>query len=107
MEKFINPGTLRISSVLPPIEKALSVILPQAVVSVPLGSLVDLDEEIKKLEKELLRLETEIRRSSTMLENENFLKKAPVAKIAEEQKKKTDYQENYRLTKERIEAIKK
>lgn len=106
LEKFINPKTLLISQNIPAVDQALSVILPQAIIYLPLGSLVDIDAEITKLEKELDRLEKEIARSQSMLSNPNFLSKAPQEKIAVETQKQKDYQESYRQTKSRIEALK-
>jgi valyl-tRNA synthetase len=107
LDKFVNPKNLVISEDLLPLDQALTVILSLAVAYLPLGSLVDVEEERKKLQKELERLESEIRRSEGMLQNPNFVQKAPAPKIAAEQKKLADYQENYRLTKERIEALQK
>ncbi|MFH0993647.1 MAG: valine--tRNA ligase, partial [bacterium] len=107
LEKFLNPKRLDIGSTLPPVEHALTVILPGATLYLPLGSLVDLGAEIDRLEKEIVRLENEIRRSDNMLTNENFLKKAPETKITEEKRKRADYAENLRLTQERLEAVKK
>ncbi|HOW38147.1 MAG TPA: class I tRNA ligase family protein, partial [Bacillota bacterium] len=107
LDKFVNPKSLRVEVSLPPVEQSLSIILPQAVVYLPLGSLVDLDAERTRLMTEKTRLEAEIRRSETMLANPAFLQKAPAAKIAEERNKLADYREHYRLTVERIEALDK
>lgn len=105
LDKLVNPKTLRIDPSLPPVDQALSVILPQAVAYLPLGSLVDVAEERKKLEKELLRLDAEIARGEGMLSNPQFLQKAPADKVAAETKKLADYAEQRRLAKERIEAL--
>ncbi len=107
LEKFLNPGQLTIGSALAPVEHALTVILPGATLYLPLGSLVDLGAEVDRLEKEIARLENEIRRSDAMLMNDNFLKKAPAAKIEAEKCKRADYAENLRLALERLEAVKK
>ncbi|MFA7724611.1 MAG: valine--tRNA ligase [Candidatus Izemoplasmatales bacterium] len=105
IEKFINPQQLIITDNLDPVDQALSIILPQAIVYLPLGSLIDIKAELLRLEQELTRLEKEIKRSEMMMSNQNFLAKAPAEKIADEQKKKADYEENYRQTKVRIEAL--
>jgi valyl-tRNA synthetase len=105
IEKFINPQQLIITDNLDPVDQALSIILPQAIVYLPLGSLIDIKAELLRLEQELTRLEKEIKRSEMLMSNQNFLAKAPAEKIADEQKKKADYEENYRQTKVRIEAL--
>lgn len=105
IEKFVNPQPLTIAVNVNPVDQALSIILPQVIVYLPLGSLIDIHAEIIRLEQELLRLEKEIKRSQVMMSNINFLNKAPAEKITEEQKKKADYEERYRLTLARIEAL--
>ena len=105
--KFLNPGRLEIASDLPPVEHALTVILPGATLYLPLGSLVDIAAEVARLNKEIERLEGEIRRSDAMLENPAFLAKAPAAKIDAEQAKRADYAENLRLARERLEAVRR
>jgi valyl-tRNA synthetase len=107
LEKFVNPNRLLISETLSPVDDAISIILPQAVIYLPLGTLVDIPSEIVKLEKELERLEKEIARSEAMLSNPNFMNKAPEAKILAERQKQLEYQESYNQTKMRIEALKK
>lgn len=107
LEKFVNPNRLLISETLSPVDDAISIILPQAVIYLPLGTLVDIPSEIVKLEKELERLEKEIARSEAMLSNPNFRNKAPEAKIVAERQKQLEYQESYNQTKMRIEALKK
>jgi valyl-tRNA synthetase len=107
LDKFVNPKSLTVDVSLPEPDHSLSIILPQAVVYLPLGSLVDLEAERIRLNGERTRLEAEIRRSETMLANPAFLQKAPAAKIAEERNKLADYREHYRLTVERIEALDK
>ncbi len=107
LEKFVNPDHLSISNSLAPVDEAVSIILPQAIIYLPLGSLVDINLEIAKLEKEIERLEKEITRSEAMLSNPSFISKAPEAKILAEKQKQLDYQESYRQTVARIEALKK
>lgn len=106
LEKFVNPKSLFISQNIEPVEQSISIILPQVIVYLPLGSLVDIEAEIKKLQYELERLEKEITRSESMLTNPNFLSKAPAEKIEIEKQKQKDYHEAYRQTKSRIEALK-
>ena len=68
-------------------DDAVSVVTGSATVYIPLAELVDISEEIERLEKERKRLEGELKRSNAMLSNEKFLSKAPESKIAEEKEK--------------------
>ena len=72
--------------------------------SVPLTSIVNVDEEIEKLEKELKRLDQEIRRGEGMLSNPNFVNKAPASKVDAEKAKLEGYKTQYAITKKQLEA---
>ena len=75
--------------------------------STPLAAMVDLEEEIAKLEKELDRLSKEVKRSEGMLRNENFVKKAPAAKVEEEREKLERYQKQHAIVQEELAEMKK
>ena len=74
-------------------EKAVSVVIPDAVLYVPLEDLVDFEKEKERLNKEKAKLEKELARSKGMLSNEKFLSKAPEAKVAEEKAKLEKYEQ--------------
>ena len=105
-KKFLNPKSLEISNSITDIENAVTIILPNLQTYIPLGSLVDIDEEIKKIEAEIKRLENEIKRCSGMLRNPNFLNKAPEEKVQEEQEKLEKYQSNLLESKNRLTELK-
>ena len=88
-------------------DDAVSVVTGSAVVYIPLAELVDISEEIARLEKEEKRLEGELKRSNAMLGNEKFLSKAPESKIAEEREKLASYEKMMSEVKERIAGLKK
>ncbi len=71
--------------------EAVSVVMPTATVYIPFADLVDIEKEIERLTKEKKRLEGELKRVQGMLSNENFVKKAPEAKLAEEKAKQEKY----------------
>lgn len=73
-------------------ENAVSAVVADATVYMPLEELVDLDKERERLEKEKKRLEGELKRSHGMLSNQKFLEKAPEAKVQEERDKLRDYE---------------
>ena len=74
-------------------EDAVSVVVSDAVVYLPLEDLVDREKEIERLKKEQERLKKEIARCSGMLGNPNFVNKAPAAKVEQEKEKLQKYEE--------------
>ena len=74
-------------------DSAVSVVIPDAVLYMPLEDLVDLEKEKERLNKEKKRLEKELARSKGMLSNEKFLAKAPEQKVAEEREKQKKYEQ--------------
>ena len=74
-------------------DSAVSVVIPNANIYIPFAELVDIDKEIERLEKEVERLDKELARVNGMLSNENFVSKAPEAKINEEKEKKAKYEQ--------------
>ena len=72
-------------------QDAVSVVIPGATLYMPFADLVDIAQEIQRLEKEEKRLSGELARVNGMLSNERFLSKAPEAKIAEEKEKLNKY----------------
>ena len=86
-------------------EDALSVVIPNAVIYVPVSDLVDIEKERERLQKEQAKLEKELRRSNGMLSNEKFLSKAPAEKVEEEKAKLVKYEQMMEDVKKRLEAL--
>ena len=80
-------------------EDAVSVVIPNAVVYIPLEELVDMEKEKAKLAKELAR-------SNGMLNNEKFLSKAPQAKVDEEKAKLEKYKQMMEDVENRLAQLK-
>ncbi|MCR4868559.1 MAG: valine--tRNA ligase [Lachnospiraceae bacterium] len=74
-------------------QSAVSFVIPDTTVYIPLNELVDMEKEKERLCKEQKRLEGELKRSRAMLSNEKFLSKAPEAKVAEEKEKLAQYEQ--------------
>ena len=87
-------------------DNAVSVVIPDAVVYMPLEDLVDFEKERARLEKERSRLEKELKRSKGMLSNESFLSKAPAAKVENEKEKQKQYEQMMADVVARLEALK-
>ncbi|MGN0393918.1 MAG: valine--tRNA ligase, partial [Coprococcus sp.] len=88
-------------------EDAVSTLIHDAAVYIPLAELVDIDKEIERLEKEKTRLEGEIKRASGMLANPKFVDKAPAAKVEEEKAKLAKYTEMAEQVADRLSQLKK
>ena len=85
---------------------AVSAVIPEATVYIPLAELVDIAKEIERLSKEEARLEGELKRSAAMLSNEKFISKAPKEKIDEEKQKQQRYEQMMANIKSQLEHLK-
>jgi valyl-tRNA synthetase len=74
---------------------------------IPSGELSDPAEEAKKLTAEKERLEKELDRSKKMLSNQNFISKAPEAKVQSEKDKMEAYRKQYEAIVERLDVLNK
>ncbi len=72
-------------------DDAVSAVIPEATLYLPLADLVDIEKELARLKKEEKRLTGELARVNGMLSNEKFVSRAPAAKIEEERGKLTKY----------------
>ena len=75
-----------------PFEDAVSVVLSRGTAYIPLSEMVDREKEIARLTEESKKMDKEIARASGMLNNPNFVGKAPAAKVEEEKAKLAKYQ---------------
>ena len=75
--------------------------------AVPLGSLIDVDAEIEKMEGQLKHLEGFLAGVMKKLSNERFVANAPEAVVAMERKKQSDAEEKIASLKESIAALRK
>ncbi len=87
-------------------EDAVSIVVPDATVYVPLEELIDFDQEIERLTKEETRLSKEIARAEGMLKNEKFVSKAPKDKVQEEREKLEKYRQMKEQVSERLDGLK-
>ncbi|MCK9861564.1 valine--tRNA ligase [Paenibacillus sp. ATY16] len=72
-------------------DKAMTAIVTGAELYLPLAGLIDISQEIARLEKELATLSSEVERVEKKLGNEGFVAKAPAKVIEEERAKMADY----------------
>ena len=84
---------------------AVSTVIHDAVLYIPLAELVDIDKEIERLKGEVKKLEGEIKRASGMLANPKFVDKAPAAKVEEERAKLAKYTEMKSQVEDRLSQL--
>ena len=106
LERFCNPEELVLSTEVAMPEKAMTSIVTGAEIILPLEGLINLDEEIARLQKELDKLNKEVERVQKKLSNEGFVKKAPEKVIEEEKAKEKDYTEKRAAVEERLKELK-
>ena len=83
-------------------DNAVSIVIPGAVVYLPLEDLVDFEKEKERLMKEKEKLEKELARSKGMLSNERFLNNAKPEKVQEEKDKLAKYEQMMAQVMERL-----
>ncbi|WP_134686053.1 valine--tRNA ligase [Brevibacillus migulae] len=89
--RFCNPERLEIAADLTPPDKAMSAVITGAEIFLPLAGLIDIEQELKRLEKEVETLNFEVERIEKKLNNQGFVAKAPAKVIDEEKAKLADY----------------
>lgn len=106
LERFCNPEELEIGKNILIPDKAMTAVVTGAEIILPLEGLINIAEEIARLEKELDKWNKEVERVQKKLRNEGFVKKAPEKVIAEERVKEADYLEKRAAVELRIKELK-
>lgn len=104
--RFCNPDELVIATELAVPDMAMSQVITGATIYLPLANLINLTEEIARLEKELTKLDGEVKRVQGKLANERFVSKAPQAVVDQERAKEADYLEKQQAVAQRIAQLK-
>ena len=86
-------------------DNAVSAVIPQASIYLPLEDLVDIEKERTRLLAEKERLAGELARSRGMLSNEKFISRAPEKKVEEEKAKLAGYEQMMAQVEERLAAL--
>ncbi|PLR83130.1 valine--tRNA ligase [Bacillus sp. V33-4] len=105
IERFCNPEELLAGLEIETPDKAMTAVVSGLEIILPLEGLINIDEEIARLEKELSRLTQEVERVQKKLGNDGFVKKAPQKVIDEERAKEKDYLEKREAVQSRIKEL--
>lgn len=72
---------------------------------IPLKGVIDIEQEIKRLEKQVLDMTGRLNSVSKKLDNKNFVDRAPKEIISHEKKKKSDYNEQLNKLKNNLKSL--
>jgi valyl-tRNA synthetase len=87
-------------------KKAVALVAAEGVeVYLPLAGLVDLDQEMARLQKAIAEAAEEIRRAEVMLANEGFLTKAPERVVQQQRDRLAEQQERRERLETRLRAL--
>ncbi|ONK22296.1 valine--tRNA ligase [Bacillus sp. VT-16-64] len=106
IERFCNPEELKMEVGMKAPEKAMSAVVTGVELYLPLAGLINIDEEIARLEKEWDKWNKEVERVQKKLSNEKFVSKAPQAIVEEERAKEKDYLAKRAAVEERMAELK-
>lgn len=93
LHRFCNTSNLTLDAGLTPPDKAMTAIVTGVELYFPLAGLIDIAQEIARLEKELDYLNKEVERVEKKLANEGYLAKAPAHVVEQERAKGEDYRD--------------
>ncbi|MCM0595036.1 valine--tRNA ligase [Weissella uvarum] len=106
INRFVKPKQLTIASEIEAPTLAMTKALSGGQVYVPLAELIDIDDEIARLESEAKKYAGEVKRSSGKLSNEKFVNSAPEAVVAAEREKLADWEAKLATTNARLAELK-
>ena len=107
IERFCHPESLQISADIKAPTLAMTAVISGAEVYIPLAGLIDLNQEVERLQKEIDKLENEVSRGEKKLSNQGFVNNAPSQVVDEEKEKLTGYKEKLSATQSRLAEVKK
>ncbi len=105
--RFSNPEEFVYGEDVEAPSDAVTSVITGAEIYLPLAGLINIEDEIARLEKEAEKLQQEVDRVEKKLSNEKFVAKAPAAVVEAERAKGTDYQTQREAVLERIATLKK
>jgi len=105
--RFSNPEEFVYGEDVEAPSDAVTSVITGAEIYLPLAGLINIEDEIARLEKEAEKLQQEVDRVEKKLSNEKFVAKAPAAVVEAERAKGADYQAQREAVLDRIATLKK
>lgn len=106
IDRFCHPKEFSVGSDVDAPKLSMTGIITDAEISIPLAELVDLDEEIKRIQKDIDNYTFEVQRAEKKLANKRFVDNAPTQVVDAEKGKKSDNESKLEAAKQRLEDIK-
>ncbi len=105
LNAFTNPSTLKIGTDITAADKAMTAVVTGAEVILPLEGLINIDEEIARLQKEFDKL---TKRSNAFRKtgNEGFIKKLLSMSLKKNAEKRKTTRQNAKAVRQRIAELK-
>lgn len=104
--RFCNPESFEYGLEVEAPSHAVTSVISGAEIYLPLAGLINIDDEIARLEKEAAKLQDEVNRVEKKLSNEKFVAKAPKAVVEAERAKGKEYADQRQAVLERIATLK-
>ncbi|MCK8607343.1 valine--tRNA ligase [Apilactobacillus ozensis] len=106
IDRFCHPKDLQIGSDIATPKLAMTGIITDAEINIPLAELVDLNDEITKIQKDIDNYTFEVERAEKKLSNKKFVNNAPEQVVNAEKEKQLDNQSKLNAAKQRLADIK-
>lgn len=106
IQRFCNTSEIKLDANLTAPKLAMSAVITNAEVFIPMAELVDLAEERQRMEKEIAKLQKEVDRSAKKLANKKFVANAPEKVVNAEKQKAVEWQDKLAAAKDRLASLK-
>ena len=92
LARLARLGEISISDTVP--GGAVQVIVDEATAALPIGDVIDVAQEVARLQKEIGKVDGEIAKIEKKLTNESFIAKAPATVVEEQRSRADDYRQS-------------
>lgn len=106
INRFAHPKELKIGADVEAPKLAMTQVITNAEIYVPLAELINIEDEINRLQDEVKKFQGEVKRGEGKLGNERFVTNAPEAVVDEERQKLADWQQKLGATQARLAELK-
>ncbi|KRK57839.1 valine--tRNA ligase [Fructilactobacillus fructivorans] len=105
IDRFGHPNKLEIGTDINIPKLAMTSVITDAEISIPLDELIDLNDEKTRLQKEVQKFEAEVQRAQKKLANKKFVENAPEAVVNEQKEKQKDNENKLKAVQIRLKDV--
>ncbi|KID41575.1 valine--tRNA ligase [Fructilactobacillus fructivorans] len=105
IDRFGHPNKLEIGADINIPKLAMTSVITDAEISIPLDELIDLNDEKTRLQKEVQKFEAEVQRAQKKLANKKFVENAPEAVVNEQKEKQQDNENKLKAVQIRLKDV--